>query len=133
MNDVPGIDIAPVTAWLEGHVPGARGPFSFEVIAGGHSNLTYRVLCLVSCGAMVIRGGDRRMLAIAAAGTYVIYTLLTCLFYFVGLAYENVSEATRFILFMGALDAAWYAAQLAYGRTVVLLPERARRGSGAVL
>ncbi|HZY08451.1 MAG TPA: phosphotransferase family protein [Ilumatobacteraceae bacterium] len=44
MNDVPGIDIAPVTAWLEGHVPGARGPFSFEVIAGGHSNLTYRVV-----------------------------------------------------------------------------------------
>ena len=44
MNDVPGIDIAPVTAWLEGHVPGARGPFSFDVIAGGHSNLTYRVV-----------------------------------------------------------------------------------------
>jgi len=44
MNDVPGIDIAPVTGWLEGHVPGARGPFSFEVIAGGHSNLTYRVV-----------------------------------------------------------------------------------------
>src|SRR4029079_13602943 len=44
MNDVPGIDIAPVTEWLEGHVPGARGPFSFEVIAGGHSNLTYRVV-----------------------------------------------------------------------------------------
>ncbi|HEY4608861.1 MAG TPA: phosphotransferase family protein, partial [Ilumatobacteraceae bacterium] len=44
MNEVPGIDIAPVTAWLENHVPGARGPFSFEVIAGGHSNLTYRVV-----------------------------------------------------------------------------------------
>jgi len=44
MKDVPGIDIAPVTEWLEGHVSGARGPFMFEVIAGGHSNLTYRVV-----------------------------------------------------------------------------------------
>jgi aminoglycoside phosphotransferase (APT) family kinase protein len=44
MNDVPGIDIAAVTRWLESNVPGARGPFTFEVIAGGHSNLTYRVV-----------------------------------------------------------------------------------------
>ena len=34
------------------------------------------------------------MLAIAAGGTYVIYVVLTCAFYFVGLAYENVSEVT---------------------------------------
>ena len=51
---------------------------------------------------MVLSGGDRRVLAIAAGGTYVIYVVLTCIFYFVGLAYENVSEVTRFILFMGA-------------------------------
>jgi aminoglycoside phosphotransferase (APT) family kinase protein len=44
MNDVPGIDAAPVTDWLEANVAGARGPFTFEVIAGGHSNLTYRVV-----------------------------------------------------------------------------------------
>ena len=42
-GEVPGVDIARVTAWLESHVDGARGPFGFEVIAGGHSNLTYRV------------------------------------------------------------------------------------------
>ena len=42
-GEVPGVDIARVTAWLETHVDGARGPFGFEVIAGGHSNLTYRV------------------------------------------------------------------------------------------
>jgi aminoglycoside phosphotransferase (APT) family kinase protein len=41
--DVPGIDVANVTAWLESNVTGARGPFSFDGIAGGHSNLTYRV------------------------------------------------------------------------------------------
>src|SRR5688572_23866990 len=44
MSDVPGIDVASVTAWLERHVDGAAGPFRFEVIAGGHSNLTYRVV-----------------------------------------------------------------------------------------
>ena len=32
-----------MTAWLEANVDGAGGPFSFELIAGGHSNLTYRV------------------------------------------------------------------------------------------
>lgn len=43
MNDVPGINSTGVTQWLEDNVAGARGPFTFEVIAGGHSNLTYRV------------------------------------------------------------------------------------------
>jgi len=41
--DVPGIDVPGVGAWLERHVPGARGPFHYDVIAGGHSNLTYAV------------------------------------------------------------------------------------------
>ena len=38
-----GVDVGPVSAWLEAHVAGARAPFGFELIAGGHSNLTYRV------------------------------------------------------------------------------------------
>ncbi len=38
---IKGIDVPNVTAWLEANVPGARGPFAFELIAGGHSNLTY--------------------------------------------------------------------------------------------
>ncbi len=29
--------------WMEANIDGARGPFTFEMIAGGHSNLTYRV------------------------------------------------------------------------------------------
>jgi aminoglycoside phosphotransferase (APT) family kinase protein len=41
--DVPGVDVPRVTAWLEANVVDAHGPFDFEVIAGGHSNLTYRV------------------------------------------------------------------------------------------
>jgi aminoglycoside phosphotransferase (APT) family kinase protein len=39
----PGIDVPPVTRWFDDHVAGARGPYRFTVIAGGHSNLTYRV------------------------------------------------------------------------------------------
>ena len=47
MSDVPGIEIDNVTDWLEANVVGAVGPFTFDVIAGGHSNLTYRVSCLL--------------------------------------------------------------------------------------
>jgi aminoglycoside phosphotransferase (APT) family kinase protein len=43
MSDVPGINVPAVTDWLHTHVPGAAGPFTFDAIAGGHSNLTYRV------------------------------------------------------------------------------------------
>ena len=38
-----GIDGARVEAWFAENVPGAEPPLSFERIAGGHSNLTYRV------------------------------------------------------------------------------------------
>jgi aminoglycoside phosphotransferase (APT) family kinase protein len=40
---VPGVDVAAVTNWFESSIDGAHGPFRFDVIAGGHSNLTYRV------------------------------------------------------------------------------------------
>lgn len=40
---VQGIDVDTVSAWLVDHIDGARAPFSFELIAGGRSNLTYRV------------------------------------------------------------------------------------------
>ena len=76
----------------------------------------YRVLCLLSLIAMLIRGGDRRLLGIAAAGTYVIYVLLTCVFYFVGLAYDNVSEVTLFVLFMGGFDSVLYVGRRALDR-----------------
>jgi aminoglycoside phosphotransferase (APT) family kinase protein len=38
-----GIDIPKVSAWFEEHVEGAVGPFTFDLIAGGHSNLTFAV------------------------------------------------------------------------------------------
>jgi aminoglycoside phosphotransferase (APT) family kinase protein len=43
MKDPAGVDVARISGWLESNVPSAHGPFTFEVIAGGHSNLTYRV------------------------------------------------------------------------------------------
>jgi len=38
-----GIDEERVTAWLADHVDGAVPPFEYELIAGGHSNLTFKV------------------------------------------------------------------------------------------
>jgi len=38
-----GIDSPKVTKWIEANVEGAQGPFKFEFIAGGHSNLTFSV------------------------------------------------------------------------------------------
>ncbi len=40
---VPGLNVGGVAQWLEHNVSGAQGPFRWDVIAGGHSNLTYRV------------------------------------------------------------------------------------------
>src|SRR5947208_16170889 len=38
-----GIDEPKVSAWLAANVEGAEGPFDFRLIAGGRSNLTFRV------------------------------------------------------------------------------------------
>ena len=43
MAEVRGIEQEPVSAWLTANVAGAVGPFTFDLIAGGRSNLTYRV------------------------------------------------------------------------------------------
>ena len=40
---VEGIDRGPVSGWLADNVDGAVPPFDFALIAGGRSNLTYRV------------------------------------------------------------------------------------------
>jgi aminoglycoside phosphotransferase (APT) family kinase protein len=42
-DEVVGVDTATVGEWLAAHVDGARPPFTYELIAGGRSNLTYRV------------------------------------------------------------------------------------------
>ena len=40
---VEGIDADRVTTWFSSHVAGSEPPLTFELIAGGRSNLTYRV------------------------------------------------------------------------------------------
>jgi len=42
-SDIEGIRSAPVTDWFVRNVPGVSPPLTFELIAGGHSNLTYQV------------------------------------------------------------------------------------------
>ena len=42
-NHVQGIDVAKVSEWLADNVAGAQAPFSFQLIAGGRSNLTFFV------------------------------------------------------------------------------------------
>jgi aminoglycoside phosphotransferase (APT) family kinase protein len=38
-----GIEIDNVTAWLDANVDGVEGPYEFDLIAGGRSNLTFRI------------------------------------------------------------------------------------------
>ena len=38
-----GINEANVTAWFEANIDGVAPPFTFDLIAGGHSNLTFGV------------------------------------------------------------------------------------------
>ena len=38
-----GINVPRVTAWLDGNIDEVTGPYEFELITGGRSNLTYRV------------------------------------------------------------------------------------------
>jgi aminoglycoside phosphotransferase (APT) family kinase protein len=40
---VTGINLDRVPDWLERNIPGVTGPFSFELIAGGRSNMTFGV------------------------------------------------------------------------------------------
>ena len=44
LNSVAGIDATRIKHWLEKNVPGATAPFDYELITGGHSNLTYSVV-----------------------------------------------------------------------------------------
>ncbi len=64
----------------------------------------YRALCILGLTLMVREGGERRLLGWAATGMYLVYVTLTSVFYFVGLAYDNVSQVALFVLFMGLLD-----------------------------
>lgn len=53
MAALPGLETAAVTAWMDGELPGLRvGQLSAEIIAGGRSNLTYRISDGSQCWAL---------------------------------------------------------------------------------
>ena len=43
LHEIAGVDIERVSRWLVEHIDGAVAPFAFDLIAGGRSNLTFRV------------------------------------------------------------------------------------------
>ena len=43
MSEIEGIEPESVSAWFEANIPGATPPLTFELIAGGRSNLTFKV------------------------------------------------------------------------------------------
>jgi aminoglycoside phosphotransferase (APT) family kinase protein len=49
---IEGINEGPVTEWLAERIPGLEPPLTFTLIAGGHSNLTYR--CVDGRGAAYV-------------------------------------------------------------------------------
>ena len=38
-----GIDVERVGAWLDNNIEGAKGPYTYQLIAGGRSNITFKV------------------------------------------------------------------------------------------
>jgi hypothetical protein len=96
----PGFVIGSIAGRLAGSVRGNTTVLSYVTV----SNEAYRIFCVIGLAAMLWRGADRRFLGIATAGVYLIYVCLTCLFYFVGLAYDNVAQVALFVSFMGGLD-----------------------------
>jgi aminoglycoside phosphotransferase (APT) family kinase protein len=43
MADPTGVDVDRVTSWFESNIDGAKAPLEFDLIAGGRSNLTFKV------------------------------------------------------------------------------------------
>ena len=43
MSEIEGIDSPKVSAWFESNIPGSVPPLEFDLVAGGRSNLTFRV------------------------------------------------------------------------------------------
>lgn len=54
-EQTPGYDRPVVEAWIEANVGGLRGPFTWERLEGGHSNLTFRLTDGVGATAVIRR------------------------------------------------------------------------------
>jgi aminoglycoside phosphotransferase (APT) family kinase protein len=64
-NAIQGIDIDKVSAWLTANIAGAQAPFTFSLIAGGRSNLTYKVTDANNVGYVMRRPPLGHVLATA--------------------------------------------------------------------
>ena len=64
-NAIQGIDIDKVSAWLTANIDGAQAPFAFSLIAGGRSNLTYKVTDANNVGYVLRRPPLGHVLATA--------------------------------------------------------------------
>ena len=62
---IQGVDIDKVSAWLVANIADARAPFSFSLIAGGRSNLTYKVTDANNVGYVLRRPPLGHVLATA--------------------------------------------------------------------
>jgi hypothetical protein len=78
---------------------------SFQFVA----NPTYRLWCLAGMVAMILRRGEKRLLAVASGGLWLIYVLLTSAFFYVELDYDNVPQVALFFLFLGGIEAVGHA------------------------
>jgi aminoglycoside phosphotransferase (APT) family kinase protein len=64
-SSIDGIDALSVGAWLEANIAGAEPPFTFDLLAGGHSNLTYRFIDSVGTARVLRRPPLGHVLATA--------------------------------------------------------------------
>jgi aminoglycoside phosphotransferase (APT) family kinase protein len=77
----PGVDLDRLTAWLAANVPSAAGPVEVSLIAGGRSNLTYRLTGSVHSGqSMVLRRPPLGHVLATAHDMRREYTVMTALY-----------------------------------------------------
>lgn len=62
---IQGVDVDKVSAWLTANIDGAQAPFAFSLIAGGRSNLTYKVTDANNVGYVLRRPPLGHVLATA--------------------------------------------------------------------
>lgn len=70
----------------------------------GVPNLVFRALAALGLLVMLSSGGARRAVGMFSAGMLLVYVLVTSLFYFVGLAYDNVPQVALITLILGLFD-----------------------------
>jgi hypothetical protein len=83
----------------------------------GVPNALFRALAACGLLVMTLAGGPRRAVALLAFGLFFVYVLVTSLFYFVGLAYDNVPQVAFITLLVGLFDSLRQRAGALAGRS----------------